>query len=53
MFISVDLPEPDGPIRATYSPCSIVSVAPSQRLDLDLAQVVDLGNGREFNERQS
>ena len=27
MFISVLLPEPEGPISATYSPCSIVSVA--------------------------
>ena len=27
-FISVDLPEPDGPMIATYSPRSIVNVTP-------------------------
>ncbi len=28
MFISVDLPLPEGPMIATYSPRSIVSVTP-------------------------
>ena len=30
MCISVDLPDPDGPMIATYSPSSMVSVIPAR-----------------------
>ena len=46
MFISVDLPEPDGPMMATNSPRSTVRLDPLEGADLDLAHVVDLGRGR-------
>ena len=31
MFISVDLPEPDGPMMATISPCSDIEVHALER----------------------
>ncbi len=43
-FMSVDLPEPDGPTIATNSPGSIDEVDALQGLDLDLAGVVDLAD---------
>jgi hypothetical protein len=42
VFMSVDLPEPEGPTDATYSPRSMESVASFRRFDLDFAQVVHL-----------
>ena len=44
MCISVDLPEPDGPMTATYSPSSMLGVDPAQRVDPDRAGVVGLAD---------
>ena len=41
-FISVDLPEPDGPMMATYSPRSISMSTPAQGVDLLAAHHVGL-----------
>ncbi len=43
-FISVDLPEPDGPTTARNSPSRDVEIDVAQSLDLDLAGVVDLAD---------
>ena len=48
MFISVDLPEPDAPMMATNSPRSIVRSDAAQRVHLDLAQHVGLGQTDEL-----
>ena len=42
MFISVDLPEPDGPMMATNSPVVDAQVDAVERAHFDLAEVVDL-----------
>ena len=42
MCISVDLPEPDGPVTATNSPGLDVEVRAAQRAHRDLADVVGL-----------
>ena len=42
MCMSVDLPEPDGPVTATNSPGLDVEVGAAQRADDDLADGVGL-----------
>ena len=42
-FMKVDLPEPDGPITATNSPCAMSTTDAGERAHLGLAHVVDLG----------
>ena len=49
-FISVDLPEPDGPMMATYSPRSIVDRHPAQGVDLLVAHHVGLPEVVGFDE---
>ena len=46
MCISVDLPEPDGPMIATYSPRSHLEVDAAQRVHRDVAGVVGLPDAR-------
>ena len=41
MFMSVDLPDPDGPMMATNSPGRTCSGDAAQRAHLDLAHLVD------------
>jgi hypothetical protein len=36
---SVDLPEPDGPITATYSPAAMRRSRPAQRVHLAVAEL--------------
>ena len=43
MLSSVDLPLPDGPSSTTNSPAYEVEVDAAQRVHLDLAHAVDLG----------
>ena len=43
MCMNVDLPEPDGPVTATNSPCFDVERHAAQRADLVIAHRVDLG----------
>ena len=50
-FMSVDLPEPDGPTMATNSPVLHLEVDALERLDLDLAGVVDLADGLHADDR--
>ena len=50
VFIRVDLPEPDGPISATYSPRSIDDRHAAKRVDLDLVEHVDLSDVGQFDE---
>ena len=42
MFISVDLPEPDGPMMATYSPRSMLEIDAAQGVDFLRAHHVGL-----------
>ena len=51
MCMSVDLPEPEGPMIATIWPFSIVEVDPAQRLHRELARVVGLGDALHADER--
>ena len=44
MCISVDLPDPDGPMMATYSPGTIVQRHPADRLHRERAGPVGLGD---------
>ena len=44
MFISVDLPEPDGPMMATHSPCVDREADAIEGAHFDIAQAVDLGD---------
>ena len=44
MFMSVDLPEPDGPTTATYSLAADVEVDAAQRLHLHAPHRVDLAD---------
>lgn len=48
MFINVDLPEPEGPTRARYSPFSMSSEA--QSFHLDLTEVIDLPDIAKFDQ---
>ena len=50
MFISVDLPEPDGPMMATNSPRIDAKVDARERADLDLAHRVDLGQAVDLDD---
>ena len=47
MCISVDLPEPDGPVTATNSPVLHVERDAAQRADLDFADDVGLDEIRD------
>ena len=49
MFIRVDLPDPDAPMIATNSPRSIVRLTAAQRVDLLIAELVDLGDVADFD----
>ena len=51
MLSSVDLPEPDGPITATYSPASIVSVEVAQRMHFAVAEPEHALDAVEFDLR--
>ena len=44
MFSSVDLPLPEGPSSTTNSPAEQIEVDAAQRVHVDLAHVVDLGD---------
>ena len=50
--MSVVFPEPDGPIRATYSPRSILKRNAVQGADLDLAERIGLMDLAQLDERQ-
>ena len=52
MCISVDLPDPDGPMIATYSPSSMVSGDPSQGGHGEGAGPVHLGHVVELDDRR-
>ena len=50
MCISVDLPDPDGPMMATYSPSSMVSVIPRQGGHVEGPGAVGLGHVGQLDE---
>ena len=52
MFMSVDLPEPDGPTMATNSPSADGQVDAAQGLHADAAHVVDTTHGLQLEERR-
>ena len=52
-FISVDLPEPDGPMIATYSPRSMEIDTPLERVDLFVAHDVGLPEVAGFDQRHT
>ena len=49
---SVDLPQPDGPAIATYSPFWISRWMPRQGVRLDLVRGEDLGEARQLDQRR-
>ncbi len=51
MFIRVDLPDPDEPMIATYSPRSTVSDTPRSACTVGLALAVDLGHVADVEDR--
>ena len=51
MFISVDLPEPDAPMIATNSPGCDRERHAAQRVHLDVAHLVDLGDRFDLDDR--
>ena len=51
IFISVDLPEPDGPMIATISPWQILSGHAVQRVHFHIPHPVDLGDVLELDDR--
>ena len=51
MFMSVDFPEPDAPMIATNSPRSIREAHAAQRVDLLVAELVDLGDVLDLDRR--
>ena len=48
---SVDLPQPDGPDMATYSPLSIDKVHAGERVGFDFVGVEDLGHILNLDQR--
>ena len=48
---SVDLPQPDGPDMATYSPLLTDEVNARERVGLDFVGVEDLGHVLNLNQR--
>ena len=51
MFMAVDLPEPDGPMMATNSCALDLQVGAGKRMNGRIARAVDLGDGRELDQR--
>ena len=51
MCIRVDLPDPDGPMMATYSPSSMASVTPRRAATAERPGPVDLGDVLELDDR--
>ncbi len=51
--MSVDLPEPDGPMIETNSPAAIDRLTPRTALTVRRALLVDLGNVDEFHHGRS
>ena len=52
MFSNVDLPEPEGPSSTTNSPSFSVEIHVVERVNLDFAHVVDLGELAYLEERR-